>query len=74
MPPPETSGSRSVHSNIDEAEEHDLRNNFMKIIEALKEETKKFLDEVKDKTNKKLKEINKSLKSKKAKNKKQSYR
>ena len=38
------------------------RNNFTKMIEALKEEMKNSLKEMKEKTNKKLEEINKSLK------------
>lgn len=41
MAAPETGGSttvRSDHSNRHEAEENDLKNNFMKEIEALKEE------------------------------------
>ena len=61
--PPETSGSataRPQQLNADEAENY-LKNNFMKMTEALKEEIKNSL-KVEEKTNKKLEEINKSLK------------
>ena len=53
--PPETSGSttaRPEHPNADEAEENNLKNNFMKMIEALKEEMKNFLKEKEKKTTK----------------------
>ena len=47
----ETSGSKSArpeHPNTNEAEENDLKNNFMKMIEALKEDMKNSLKEVED--------------------------
>ena len=50
------------HSKPEEAEEYDLKFNFMQMIEALKEEMKNSLKEMEEKTNKKLEEINKSLK------------
>ena len=61
--PPETNGSieRPEHSNADEAEENNTKNNFMKMIEALKEEMKISLKEMDEKANTKLDEI-KSLK------------
>ena len=43
MTPPESRDStpkRPEHPNTDEAEENDLKNNFMKMIEALKEDMK----------------------------------
>ena len=55
MTPLETSGStiaRFGHPHTDEAEEHDLKNNFMKMIEALKEEMKNSLKEIEKETNK----------------------
>ena len=63
--PPETSDStvaRPKHPNTDEAEENDIKNNFMKMIETLKEEMKNSLKEMEEKTNKKLEDISKSLK------------
>ena len=50
------------HSKPEEAEEYDLKFNFMQMIEALKEEIKNFLKEMEEKTNKKVEEMNKSLK------------
>ncbi|KAL6040074.1 hypothetical protein STEG23_003010, partial [Scotinomys teguina] len=46
--PPETSASttaRTEHLNADEAEENDLKNNFMKMTQAFKEEMKNSLKE-----------------------------
>ena len=68
--PSETSVStivRPEHLHTDEADGNDLKNNFMKMIEALKEEIKNSLEELEEKTNKKLEEINKSLKKTKKK-------
>ena len=62
---PKTSGSTTAklgHPNADETEEYHLKNNFMEMIEALKEEMKNSLKEMEERTNKKLQEINKSLK------------
>lgn len=64
--PQETSGStiaRPEHPNEDEAEKNDHKNNFMRKIEALKEEIKKSLKEVKEQTKKKVEDISKSLKN-----------
>ena len=64
MAPPEPSGptiARHEHANTDEAEENDLKNNFMKMIEALKEEMKISLKEMEEKTKRKfLEEIKKT--------------
>lgn len=59
MPPPEPRGpttARPEPPNAEEAEENNLKNNFMKTIEALKEEMKNFLKEIEEKRNKKLEE------------------
>ena len=48
--------------NTNEAEENDLKNTFIKMMEALKKKTKNPLKEMEEKTNKKLQETNKSLK------------
>ena len=68
--PTKTSGpttARLEHPNIDEGEETDLKNDFRRMFEALKEKMKNSLQEMKEKTNKKLEEINKSLKENKEK-------
>ena len=52
---------RPEYSNASEAQEDDLKTNFMKMKAVLKEEMKKSLKEIEEKTNKKLDEINKSL-------------
>ncbi|ERE65059.1 Transposase, L1 containing protein [Cricetulus griseus] len=65
MAPPETRNhtpARAEHHNADEAEENDLKNIFMKMIEDLKEDMKKSLKEMEEKTNQKTQDINKSLK------------
>ena len=54
--------ARLEHPNTDEAKENYLKNNFWRMFEALKEETKSSLKEMEEKTNKKLEEISKSLK------------
>lgn len=57
MAPTESSSStteRPEHPNSDEAEENNLKNNFMKMIEALKEEMKISLKEIEESTNKKI--------------------
>ena len=48
--------------NTNETEENDLKNTFIKMMEALKEKMKNPLKEMEEKTNKKLQETNKSLK------------
>ena len=45
---------RPENPNADEAEENDLKNNFMKMIEALKEDMRKSLKEMEEKTNQKI--------------------
>ncbi|EGW02308.1 Putative transposase element L1Md-A101/L1Md-A102/L1Md-A2 [Cricetulus griseus] len=74
MTPPESRDStlaRPEHHNADEAEENILKNYFMKMIEALKEDMRQSLKEMEEKTNQKMQEINKSLKkTRKAKKKK----
>ncbi|ERE91574.1 Transposase, L1 containing protein [Cricetulus griseus] len=54
--------ARPEHHNADEAEENDLKNNFMKMIKDLKEDMRKSLKEMEEKTNQKIQDINKSLK------------
>ena len=63
--PTKTSDSttaRLEHPNIDEAEENDLKNNFRRMFEALKEEMKNSLKEMEKKTNKKWKKSTNPLK------------
>ena len=65
MTPTKISGSttaRLEHPKADETEENDLKNNLMKMIEAIKEEMKNSLKEIEEKANKILEESNKSLK------------
>ena len=62
MVTPEPSEGRLDHPNPEKAEENDIKCNFMKMMEAFKEEMKNSLKEIEEKTNKKLEEINKSLK------------
>ncbi|MGE9574270.1 hypothetical protein ACQP3C_24730, partial [Escherichia coli] len=65
MTPPETRNhtpARPEHPNSDEAEENDLKNIFMKMIEDLKEDMRKSLKEMEEKINQKLQDIHKSLK------------
>ncbi|CAH7019633.1 AABR07072562.1 [Phodopus roborovskii] len=72
MTPPESRDStptRSEHPKADEAEENDLKNIFIKMIEALKDDLRKPLKEMEEKTNKKLEEMKRSLKERKAKKK-----
>lgn len=50
--PSGTSGSTTVrpqHPNTDEAEENDLKNNLIKMTEALKHEMKKYLKVMEEK-------------------------
>ena len=54
--------ARLEHPNTDEAKENDLKNNFRRMFEALKEEMRNSVIEMEEKTNKKLEYINKSLK------------
>ncbi|KAL6090401.1 hypothetical protein STEG23_026681 [Scotinomys teguina] len=58
-PPPTP---RPEHCNVDKAEENDLKNSLMKMIEeALKGKMKDTIKEIEEKTNKKLEEINKEI-------------
>ena len=57
-----STATRPEHPNADEAEENNLKNNFMKMIEALKEEMKNSLIKVEEKANKKWKKSINSLK------------
>ena len=54
--------ARLEQPNIDEVEENDLKNNFRRMFETLKEEMRNSLKEMEEKTNKKLEDISKSLK------------
>ncbi|ERE73234.1 heterogeneous nuclear ribonucleoprotein C-like 1-like isoform 1 [Cricetulus griseus] len=66
MTPPEPRDSipaRHEHPNTEEAEESNLKNNFMEMIENLKEEIKKSFREMEEKTNQKMQEIKESQKS-----------
>ena len=69
MAPPEPSNpttAKPEHCNAAETQEDKLKNYFMMMIEALKEETKNSLKEVEEKTNKKIgKKINDSLRESK---------
>ncbi|KAL6082325.1 hypothetical protein STEG23_021480 [Scotinomys teguina] len=61
-PPPTP---RPEHCNVDKAEENDLKNSLMKMLEeAFEEKKKNDFKEIKEKTNKKLEEINKEIKEK----------
>ncbi|ERE84502.1 putative transposase [Cricetulus griseus] len=65
MTPPEArkhTPATPEHHNADEAEENDLKNIFMKMIEDLKEGMGKSLKEMEEKSNQKIQDINKSLK------------
>lgn len=61
MTAPQLSGSttRPELPNIDDEEENNLKDNFMKMIEAFKQEMKNPLKEIEQKMNKKLKDIKK---------------
>ena len=50
------------HPNIAEAQEKDLKTNYMKMIETLKGEMKKILKETQENRNKQLEAMNKYLK------------
>ncbi|KAL6035173.1 hypothetical protein STEG23_034140 [Scotinomys teguina] len=66
-PPPTP---RSEHCNVDKAEENDLKNSLMKMIEeALKGKMKNAVKEIEEKTNKKLEEMNKEIEEKNKNNK-----
>ena len=54
--------TRLEQSNIDEAEENDLKSNFKRMVETLKEEMRNSLKEMEEKTNQNLEDISKSLK------------
>ncbi|KAL6068079.1 hypothetical protein STEG23_001432 [Scotinomys teguina] len=61
-PPPTP---RPEHYNVDKAEENDLKNSFMKMIEeALEGKMKNTVKEIEEKTNKKLEEMNKEIEDK----------
>ncbi|KAL6086246.1 hypothetical protein STEG23_038376 [Scotinomys teguina] len=61
-PPPTT---RPEHCNVDKAEENDLKNSLMKMIEeALEGKMKNAIKEIEEKTNKKLEEMNKEIEEK----------
>ncbi|KAL6042566.1 hypothetical protein STEG23_023889, partial [Scotinomys teguina] len=61
-PPPTP---RPEHCNVDKAEENDLKNRLMKMIEeALEGKMKDTIKEIEEKTNKKLEEINKEIEEK----------
>ncbi|KAL6085343.1 hypothetical protein STEG23_031154 [Scotinomys teguina] len=61
-PPPTP---RPEQCNVDKAEEKDLKNNLMKMIEeALEGKMKNAIKEIKEKTNKKLEEMNKEIEGK----------
>ncbi|ERE84321.1 vomeronasal 2 receptor, 52 precursor [Cricetulus griseus] len=65
MIPPESRDSmpaRPEHPSKDEAEESNLKNNFMKMRETLREEIRKSYREMEEKTNQKMQEIHKSFK------------
>ncbi|CAH7300164.1 AC109844.1 [Phodopus roborovskii] len=66
--------ARSEHPNTDEAEENDLKSNFMKIMEDFKEDVRKSLKEMEEKTNQEMQEIEKSLKEIQKKKKKSNRR
>ncbi|KAL6062859.1 hypothetical protein STEG23_027495 [Scotinomys teguina] len=61
-PPPTP---RPEHCNVDKAEENDLKNSLMKMIEeALEGKMKNAIKEIEEKTNKKLEENNKEIEEK----------
>ena len=65
MTTPEISDStpaRPEHPNTDDAEEKDLKSNFIKMMEAFKEEINDSLKEMEENTNRMLEEIHKFLK------------
>ncbi|KAL6091914.1 hypothetical protein STEG23_013141 [Scotinomys teguina] len=56
---------RPEHCNVDKAEENDLKNSLMKMIEeALEGKMKNAIKEIEEKTNKKLEEMNKEIEDK----------
>lgn len=55
---------RREHSNAAEAQVSDLSNNFIKMIETLKEELKNFLKEIEEMTKNERNQINPFLKRK----------
>ncbi|KAL6089658.1 hypothetical protein STEG23_032896 [Scotinomys teguina] len=62
IPPPTP---RPGHCNVDKAEENDLKNSLMKMIEeALEGKMKNAIKKIEEKTNKKLEEINKEIEEK----------
>ena len=66
MTPPESRDStpaRHDHPNTEEAEESNLKNNFMEMIETLTNEVRKSFKEMEEKTNQKMHEIKESQRS-----------
>ncbi|ERE70461.1 GTPase IMAP family member 3-like protein [Cricetulus griseus] len=67
MTPPESREStpaRHEHPNTEEAKESNLKNNFMQMIENLREEIRKSFREMEEKTNQKMQEIKESQENK----------
>ena len=60
--PKDPTTARPEQPNMDEPEENDLKNNFKRMFEILKDEMRNSLKEMEKKTNKKLEDISKSLK------------
>ena len=52
--PKDTTTVRPEQPNMNEAEENDLKNDFKRMFETLKEKMRNFLNEMKEKTNKKF--------------------
>ena len=65
--PKDPTTARLEQPNIDESEENELKSNFRRMFETLKEEMRISLKEMEEKTNKKLEDISKSLKEKQTK-------
>ena len=59
--------TRLKQPSINEAEENDLKNNFRRMFQMLKEEMRNSFNEMEEKTNQKLEGINKSPKENKEK-------
>ncbi|ERE69698.1 hypothetical protein H671_6g16992 [Cricetulus griseus] len=66
MAPPESRDSTPArHPNTEAAEESNLKNNFMQMIENLREEIRKSFREMEEKITQKMQEIKESQKAKK---------
>ena len=72
--PSDLTTARPLNSDADETHENELKSDSMKMIAALKEEIKNYLEEIEEKTNKKMGEIRKSFQVVKKTKKKQSNR